>query len=373
MEPFSVVEDAIGWYLYLAEVALHVPEKWDPMQGARVLPLFKRLGATFDLLMTVEGVEQRAARLLKSGRRQPDAALFELLVASLWRRNGWDPVQLLPEDPPRKTAIKAVQGADEWFIECKRLQGNSAYSDREQAKWLTMWNSLAASLIQHRFSVVFDIVFHVELETLSDTFMADELSGKLLLVHAPCTIISNDTWTVGIRPTDYASIRDHLAKYFVRYPSDQLNELIGGYRDPNRRFTAAMKGRIARMAPGIRNRLFVDQISFATGAFWNCDAVRSIERKARDIRGHLADAISQLPENSKGVVHVALETGDGVAVELERFRRICTSVMTLMQHQRMSAGSAAICFSHILHRIPPGFLMRQCTTLVTHGAAALNR
>ena len=47
---------------------------------------------------------------------------------------------------------------------------------------------------------------------------------------------------------------------------------------------------------------------------------------ARDIRAHLADAVRQLPHDLPSVVHVGLETLDGVAVEAERYRRIFNTV-----------------------------------------------
>ena len=85
-------------------------------------------------------------------------------------------------------------------------------------------------------------------------------------------------------------------------------------------------GRTATLGTGHVFDRFLDSMDFAAGAFWHCDAVRSIERKARDIRAHLADAVRQLPHDLPSVVHVGLETLDGVAVEAERYRRIFNTV-----------------------------------------------
>ena len=56
-------------------------------------------------------------------------------------------------------------------------------------------------------------------------------------------------------------------------------------------------GRTATLGTGHVFDRFLDSMDFAAGAFWHCDAVRSIERKARDIRAHLADAVRQLPHD----------------------------------------------------------------------------
>jgi len=235
LEPVSVSDDRAAWYLYLIDTVLHAPLKYEPTQGARVVPLFKRLGADFDLLKTVKGVNERVERMLTSERRQPDGALFELLVSLIWLRNGSSGVELLEEAPPEKRPdLCAWMGHNAWYVECKRLDKSSTYSEAERRKWLQMWSRARDVLIDKRYSVVLDIVFHVELESLPDDFLVTELCGKLRLVQPPCCIISNEIWEVSAARVNYAAAREHLSKYSVKYPSDQIVELIGGRRDPNR-------------------------------------------------------------------------------------------------------------------------------------------
>ena len=71
--------DRIAWYLYLVDTALHEPLKYEPIQGARILPIFKRLGADLGLLKR-SCVEERvqsqgriAPRRASSTRRGPPA------------------------------------------------------------------------------------------------------------------------------------------------------------------------------------------------------------------------------------------------------------------------------------------------------------
>ena len=61
--------DRIAWYLYLVHTAQHDPLKYEPTQGARILPIFKRLGADLALLKRMGGVEERVQRLLGGGAR----------------------------------------------------------------------------------------------------------------------------------------------------------------------------------------------------------------------------------------------------------------------------------------------------------------
>ena len=226
-EPITVETDRIGWYLYLADKALHSPLGYEPTQGSRVLPIFKRIGRDLELLATIGGVDDRVKRMLTSERDRPDSALFELLIALLWKRNGFDTVSFIPEKPSEKTAdFFAVKEGEQWFVECKRLRKSSQYSEQERTKWLSMWVQFRDVLLETSYSAVFEIVFHVELETLPDDFLVSQLAGKLPLVELPCHIISDDVWDVYARGVDYDIANAHVERYMVRHPSTQLNELI---------------------------------------------------------------------------------------------------------------------------------------------------
>ena len=320
--------DRIAWYLYLVDTVQHQPLKYEPIQGAGVVPIFKRFGADLDLLRSIRGVEDRVERLLGSDRGQPDGGLFELLIALVWKRNGYSTVEFIPETSRRKTPdFLARSGGDEWYVECKRLQKRSEYSERERGKWLAMWSPFAQHLARNGHSLVFDVTFHVELETLTDDYVMEHLAGKLRFLSFPCRIVSNETWDVTAKPVDYRRARAHLQRYRVRFPSDQLQELVAGYRNPRRGFSFAAAGDLVRAGGASGNNRFLDDLSFATCAFWSCDAPQAIRHKARDVRRQLARAVNQLPSAGKCAVHLGLETLDGSLVEEARYPRIVRSIV----------------------------------------------
>lgn len=241
----SVQSDQIGWYLYLIETYLTDITKYEPTAGARILPTFVRLGSHIELLTQIGGVEARRDRLLRDPGGNPDSGLFELLVALLWKRNDWPVVQLVPETSVEKRPDIRIQSKSaEWAAECKRLSQSSDYSVAERRKWLTMWRALRELLVRQGWAYVFEIVFHVPLETLPDDFLHRELVEKLPIIVSPCTIISNEICEVGVYPVNMEAARRHLEKNFVKLPSDQLNELVAGYRDPNRGFTCVVGGKM---------------------------------------------------------------------------------------------------------------------------------
>jgi hypothetical protein len=323
----SVADDRIAWYLYLAETFLDRRDSYEPIQGARVIPIFAQLGAHLELLARIGGIKEKCGELINAERRNPDAGLFEILTALMYARNGWPTVELIPRSPSEKRPdIRVADGKTEWRVECKRLVGRSDYSTRERRKWLRMWQPLAKFIYEEKLPLVLEICFHVELESLPDDFVFQQLAQKLRLIVPPCTVITNREWTVEARSVDLAKIQAHLSKWFVKDPSDQLQELIIGRRVRQGGTTTAFLGKGGTLGPPTGTNRVVESIEFAAGAVWNCDATGAIETKARDIRSHLAAAVEQLPAGIPSVVHVGLETLDGWLVEKERYERICRTV-----------------------------------------------
>ena len=108
-------DDRMGWYLYLARAATNNPFKYEPREGCRVMPVLKRLGTHLAELKEIHGVNERVERLLAKDTKQPDPILFELLVALLWKINGFDSVEFLDELPNKRTPdLRASNGVDEW-------------------------------------------------------------------------------------------------------------------------------------------------------------------------------------------------------------------------------------------------------------------
>lgn len=319
-------EDRVAWYLYLVETSQHEPYRTEVHQASRVLPVFKRIGEDLDRLRKISGIESQVEKLLGPSKGQPDSVLFEMLVALLWSKNEWD-VSFIPASPTEKRPdIRATAGADEWFIETKRMTTNSGYSQKERDKWLRMWSRLKTCLVQNRYPFILDITFHVELHTLDDNFVLMQLENKLRFVTGECQLISNSTWDVSVKIVDFDRIRSHLEDQYVKCHSRQLQELLGGSWERKKGFTFVMLSSNVRIGGDRGINQYVDEISWAAGAYWRCDAERATEAKARDIRGHLADAVEQLPSVGRGVIHVGVETPDGEEVEAERYARILNTV-----------------------------------------------
>ncbi|MBW7991683.1 MAG: hypothetical protein FVQ84_16940 [Planctomycetes bacterium] len=314
--------DQFAWYLYLAEAYLCHIEDYEFAQGARVIPLFKILGQHLNLLKLVNGVRERAQRIATSDRRNPDGGLFELLVALIYKRNGMDSVSFVPETPTSPTPdIKVKNSTEEYYVECKRMSKSSDYSLEEREKWLRIAQPLQEYICIRKRPLVVDIVFHVELRSLENNFVRSELISKLEFVCCPCVLIDNEVWTVTVDFVDYKRIDERMSKVDVKLASSSLSELVTGKYEPYR----GQRVMCLVDRSGI-NDTYVSKIHFAAATTWSCDAENAKQAKARDIRRRLAAALKQLPDAKPGIVHIGLESHDGMSIEKERYARIVNTV-----------------------------------------------
>ena len=310
--------DKFSWYLFLAHSYNYELEYYDFSQGARVVPIFSIIGQHLDLLQKTPGVEQLVQRLFNSERNFPDGPLFELLVGLVYLRNHWKRVTFLQPIKSAKTPDILVESSLKYyFIECKKLSKSSSYSEKERKIWLKMSQPLRQYFVDKRKSFIVDIVFHVELELLDQNLIENTLLPKLDLIASKGTIIENDVWTVSVDFVNFNQIKKHMRKFRVKYPSSSLIELIFNKFEPGRGYSPVFECN----ARGL-STTYLENIYFAAGAVWSCDAKESINKKSRHILRHIAEACSQLPDGKPGNIHIGLESHDGYLVEETRFNKI---------------------------------------------------
>lgn len=307
----AMKDDVIGWYLYLVDVLINEPHKYEYFQGARVIPLFKRMGANLEILKSINGIDKRVKDLLKKRRNEADALLFEILTALLWTMNGYE-VTFIDEANNKTPDLIARKDGREWQIECKRQSKTSNYTYKETEKRQKMLSHIRDILIDK--GILLDINFHVELVDLPDTFLKDLLSSKINLA-IPGKIVSNEQVDIDLTYVVMDRVKNHLAKYYVKHNSPMLNKLIGGKPVDNKAFSCGVLGDFFRVGEGDVNNLYVSDISKAFGVYWNCDAKEALWSKARDIKSQLRKAMNQFDPENTSVVHIGLETFDGPIVE----------------------------------------------------------
>lgn len=314
-----VKDDIIGWYLYLIDMLINEPHKYEYFQGARIIPIFKRFGIDLDILKNIGGIDIRMKELLRKRKSEADALLFEILTALLWTKNGYQ-VAFIPEKNGEKTPDLIAKGNGEiFYIECKRQSKTSVYAYKETEKRQKMVSYISKTLLER--NILLDIIFHVELETLPDTFLKDLLDKKLKVVNSG-SIISNEKVEIDLSFVEISLIKEHLKHNFVKYNSPMLNKLIGKKPVDNKGFTCGLLANFFRVGEGEVNNLYISDIENAYGVYWHCDAKKALWAKARNIKNQLQKAMKQFKSENTAIIHVGMETFDGPEVEKTRFNKI---------------------------------------------------
>ena len=91
-------------------------------------------------------------------------------------------------------------------------------------------------------------------------------------------------------------------------------------------FTSGIKGNFYYLGEGEANNVYISEVFNAYGVQCYCDAETAIKAKARDVKNQINDAIAQFSSNTKGVIHIGMETLDGPEVERERAEKIISTL-----------------------------------------------
>lgn len=320
----AIQNDQIGWYLYLMYALINEPYRYDYFQGARIMPIFKRIGMSLELVKSIGGINKKIRDLLSKRASEADAILFEVLTALLWVRNGWD-VKFLEEGKGAKTPdFQVIKDGKIWQVECKRQKKTATYAYAETAKRQIMISHISKLLVQH--NILLDIKFHVELVSLPDTYLKDLIEDLIPKVQNAGKLISNNDVDIYVSFVDIKAIQKYLENNYLKNNSPHLIELIANKPVDNLGFTSGIKGNFCYIGEGEANNVYISEVFSAYGVQCYCDAETAIKAKARDVKNQINDAIAQFSSNTKGVIHIGMETLDGPEVERERAEKIISTL-----------------------------------------------
>ena len=345
-QPIRVKDDEIAWYIFLAEQIFEDPLCIEVNQAARNLPFIAGLGDKWRFSPRVIGLSEKIDELLDGYKANPDGLLFEVLVALSYAEKGWH-VELLKTDSIRKTPdLRIERDGQVFFVECKRQSRTSDYAEKERTEFLRRWGLAKEILLKTPQWLWFKCEIHVEVDKLPLDFFRKLLSQALPAGDGITPIYNGPEATLVCRHIDRAAVREHLQNYMVKQYSPALGALLGQeWAPPGAQVTVAMcvtQDEVADCkAPIIGS--YIREVQWASGITRVIDAEESIEKKARNVKGLLVDAIEQVPKDAKSIIHIAYEALDGEDVERRRVEKVMASIPFFKTHKLVSG----IC----LHRL----------------------
>jgi len=328
-KPIRVKDDEIAWYLFLCEQAVKDPLCNDVSQVARVAPYFSAIGDRWKYADKVEGIENKIKDTLVRYRKDPDGIIFEILVALSYAEKGWG-VKFLDENPPEKSPDMVVKkGGKEFYIECKRHQRTSQYSQEERNQFLKLWDKSHVELIKNNQWIWFKGHFHTEISDLPDDFLKNIFKNNLPISGNEQIIYDSDEAIIYARNIDVAAVREHLDSFQVKNPSYQLTLLLGDdWAPPNSNVTTKMVANVSHYVECDSSLLntYITDIAWACGITRYFDSDISIDKKARDITKQLSDAVNQVPYDKPSIIHIAAETLEGKEIEIKRTEKVMSTI-----------------------------------------------
>lgn len=318
-------EDKIGWYLFLAEAFVEHTHNYEPMYGSRVIPVFLALGRELDLLKEVEGVEERVRRLLYDERAQPNAGLFELLVALAYRRAG-AAVAFVPERRGVRTHdLDVMLDGQSWAIECKRME-TGEYGERERQIVRELWGPCAAGLANEGGrgkgkSAICTVNFKIVLDEVPKDYLIGVV--KRWVASGQANQLWDDAVARGsIGEPDLEPLQQVLVNEDIMTASTRMKQLLSGSHKRNQNFNQVIRSKAGE------NPRYTTACDLAIILRWETSAQGSIDAKARDVFRKMVEATRQLPDDRPGIVHVGFEAVEGDQVERRRHAKIIENAAT---------------------------------------------
>jgi hypothetical protein len=327
--PIRVKDDEIAWYIFLAEQVFEDPLCLDLHQAARNLPFIAGLGDKWRFHIQVKGIFNKIDELLSSYKATPDGVLFEILVALAYAEKGWQ-VEMLNTDPCMKTPDLRIEKEGQiFYIECKRQSRTSDYAEMERTEFLKRWDLVKETLWANQQWLWFKCDIHTEINKLPLDFFRKHIEEALPIRPEVTLIYDGPEATLQCRHINRAAVQSHLQKYMVKEHSPALNVLLGeDWAPPGSQVTIAMRVNHAEVvdckAPAIGS--YINDIQWAIGVTRLIDAEESIEKKARNLKVILSDAVKQVPGNEPSIIHIAYEALDGEEVEQRRVEKVMESL-----------------------------------------------
>lgn len=314
--------DLFSWYLFCCEAFLRHPWNYEYAFGARILPVLGTVGDNLDRLLAIPGFIERADALIHGERSQPNGALFEMLVAAAYSRDGWA-VSWRPtiRGGPKSHDLDIEKAGLKYAVECKRFEGGGDYAEDERMRMRKLWRASNYILAPHLGrSALTDVTFNVEIRDVPEDYLTNKTMEFIYLPRPNRYEWSDDVGSGFIRDLDLSPVQEVLSHSYLRYPSPRLSQLLTG---DYRRYDNLISTHKMKHGPSSN---LLDQISLSVVMRWATVSQVAVEKRARDVHSKLKEANSQLPSDRPGIVHIGFESLSGDAVDKRRYEKVVDRV-----------------------------------------------
>lgn len=303
--------DLAAWYVFQANAYARHRVDWYEPEAYRLSPVFRRIGQLLPELRAIPGAQERAARILMEGRRQPDDGIYELLVAGAYKRAGWERVEFVPEEPGRRKThdLSVASGRRRWAAECKRV-GRSDYATREHAHGERLAAPVHALSRATGRSAILEVDFRLELSEVPTAYLADRMEA---LARSEDARWDDAVCSARVRPVAWNHLMPILARDDLYFGSSRMIELAAGSYGADADYSVD-----GDWTPSETRPFHAHDVARLNVIRWLSSSREAARRKAKHFRAMVAKASLQLPGDRPGAVHVGYELIGGNGADARR-------------------------------------------------------
>lgn len=325
--PIAVYNDWMSWYMYLVESVFERQGCDDPFQSTRIYPFFVTIGRDIDALEQMKGIEDKLEIMFNEKQNKPDSTLYELAVALLYHRNGWT-VEFIAENIKKKTPdLQITRKGQKYWVECKRVAKITDYAEQERLEWQKRLFHLMNAMQMIGRPAFAEVIFKVPIDQVKEHMLA-----SAYLHYINCDFFKDGslfhTEELDFKMTwlNLEAINKELDDSPAKPNSPFMIKLITGSYHVDGNYTIALDpSAVDSVKPHDKLYVLNDFYAGVNAAYavkWECTADESIDRKASNLRRKLIQAVNQIPQEGKGIIHIGYETVTGTEVEIRREDKI---------------------------------------------------
>ena len=339
--------DQVASFLAQGKSLLDDRRSYDFVLVAHVAPWLKQLGNNRRFLERIKGAEGRVQGMLRNARALPDAAMFELVMASNYAAAGFD-VEFIDEDRTQRTPDLRLsrRGAKgELFVELKRLR-RGEYELAERRRHTSIFQRLEAMIDERRLSIDVDVTYTKELTDVPEDYLLQRVRHSLA---SPIVLPGGYPWRDDfghglVRAADVAAVRRDTRDSYLYFGTKMARLLAGRVVSENNYHLAASA------SPNVEDSRYADRFQYGSVVTWHSTAQAAIDRKGRFVRSKLSEADLQIDGHGKGIIHIAMDAELHSAASDLRRQRNLDSLSTF----RMKSQAFAVYLHYLVPRVSEG-------------------
>lgn len=278
----------------LAKDYLAKAEQYDHFGGAMAVSQLAQFGRRLDSLTAVMGAQKKLGSLFSDA--DPDATMFELLVASACAAKGRD--MAFVEPSTRRSPDLRCRDDFNMVVECKRSDAITDYEVAEERRMRDLFRELRTAAVARGQFGAFELVFSCEYTALNLAEVANACILQRLTPH-PQRALDYSWGSVAFHPLPARCDFTGITK---AYSPIMIEQLFGWSLE-----MPEWDGIVCQIdgPAGVA----VDQARSPIGMAWRVDVDAAIIKRSRAPMALFNKALSQVSRGEFGLVYIALTEG----------------------------------------------------------------